>query len=56
MTLLDKHGIKAKPLQDTKGYFALTIKRKDFNKLSDLEKKLPQAKLISKILRRSRKL
>lgn len=40
MTLLDKHGIKAKPLQDTKGYFALTIKRKDFNKLSDLEKKI----------------
>ena len=40
MTLLDKHGIKATPLQDTKGYFALTIKRKDFNKLSDLEKKI----------------
>ena len=38
--LLKKNGIETTPLQDTKGYFALTIKRKDFNKLSDLEKKI----------------
>lgn len=45
ISLLNSEGIEAKPFQDDKGYYILTINKIDYKKLSRLEKKIESSEL-----------